>query len=162
MRKRLIFRVDDLGYTQAYDLGAVRAFDEGIASSADIMLDSPHTVEILQWVKERPWLSIGWHRHLWESPVLPPEEVPSLVDERGRFKWGHRHPERMAEATYEVNLLKGEYSLVTPMWPVPGTRISRWRRRLRMFWTNWALSTATIPPPRTTATRLCALRSIRT
>ena len=101
MRKRLFFRVDDLGYTQAYDLGAVRAFDEGIASSADIMLDSPHTVEILQWVKERPWLSIGWHRHLWESPVLPPEEVPSLVDERGRFKWGHRHPERMAEATYE-------------------------------------------------------------
>ena len=100
MRKRLIFRVDDLGYTEAYDLGAVRAFDEGIASSADIMLDSPHTVEILRWVKERPWLSIGWHRHLWESPVLPPREVPSLVDERGRFKWGHRHPERMAEATY--------------------------------------------------------------
>lgn len=101
MRKRLIFRVDDLGYTEAYDLGAVRAFDEGIASSADIMLDSPHTKEILHWVKERPWLSIGWHRHLWESPVLPPEEVPSLVDERGRFKWGHRHTERMAEATYE-------------------------------------------------------------
>lgn len=101
MRKRLIFRVDDLGYTEAYDLGAVRAFDEGIASSADIMLDSPHTVQILEWVKDRPWLSIGWHRHLWESPVLPPEEVPSLVDERGRFKWGHRHSERMAEATYE-------------------------------------------------------------
>lgn len=101
MRKRLIFRVDDLGYTEAYDLGAVRAFDEGIASSADIMLDSPHTVQILEWVKDKPWLSIGWHRHLWESPVLPPEEVPSLVDERGRFKWGHRHPERIAEATYE-------------------------------------------------------------
>lgn len=90
-----------MGYTEAYDLGAVRAFDEGIASSADIMLDSPHTVEILQWVKDKPWISIGWHRHLWESPVLPPKEVPSLVDENGRFKWGHRHPERMAEATYE-------------------------------------------------------------
>lgn len=101
MRKRLIFRVDDMGYTEAYDLGAVRAFDEGIASSADIMLDSPHTVEILQWVKDRPWLSIGWHRHLWESPVLPAADVPSLVDENGRFKWGHRHQERMAEATYE-------------------------------------------------------------
>lgn len=101
MRKRLIFRVDDLGYTEAYDRGAVRAFSEGIASSADIMLDSPHTVEILRWVKDKPWLSIGWHRHLWESPVLPPEEVPSLVKEDGRFKWGHRHPERMAEATYE-------------------------------------------------------------
>lgn len=101
MRKRLVFRVDDLGYTEAYDLGAVRAFDEGIASSADVMLDSPHTAEILNWLRERPWLSVGWHRHLWESPVLPPEEVPSLVDERGRFKWGHRHPERMAEAAYE-------------------------------------------------------------
>ena len=36
-----------------------------------------------------------------ESPVLLPQEVPSLVDEKGRFKWGHRHPERMREATFE-------------------------------------------------------------
>lgn len=101
MRKRLVFRVDDVGYTPAYDMGAFKAFECGIASSADVMFDSPDTVAALNWLKDKPWLSIGWHRHLWESPVLPPEEVPSLVNEKGRFKWGHRHPELMQEATYE-------------------------------------------------------------
>ena len=101
MRKRLVFRVDDVGYTPIYDLGVMEAFKSGVGSSADVMFDSPDTVEALKKLKDMPWLSVGWHRHLWESPVLPPEEVPSLVDERGRFKWGHRHQELMAEATYE-------------------------------------------------------------
>ena len=36
MRKRLVFRVDDVGYTPAYDMGAFKAFECGIASSADV------------------------------------------------------------------------------------------------------------------------------
>ena len=113
MRKRLVVREDDVGYTLAFDLGAFRAIDEGIVTAADVMLDSPHTVEALKWLRERPWISIGWHRHLWESPVLPPEEVPSLVDEEGRFKWRHRHPELKKEATYEdaYKELKAELEL---------------------------------------------------
>ncbi len=101
MRKRLVFRVDDVGYTPCYDMGVKKAFEEGIGSSADVMLDSPDTVEALKWLKERPWISVGWHRHLWESPVLPASEVVSLVDEEGRFKWRHRKTFLMAEATYE-------------------------------------------------------------
>ena len=101
MRKRLLVREDDVGYTLAFDLGAMKAIDEGIVTAADVMLDSPHTVEALKWLKERPWVSIGWHRHLWESPVLPASEVPSLVDEEGRFKWRHNFNERKKEATYE-------------------------------------------------------------
>ncbi len=101
MRKRLVFRVDDCGYTPIYDLGTQRALTEGVGSSADVMFDSPDTIEMLKWLKDKPWISVGWHRHLWESPVLPPEEVPSLVDENGRFKWGHRKQYLMKEATYE-------------------------------------------------------------
>ena len=101
MRKRLVFRVDDVGYTPIYDLGVMEAFNAGIGSSADVMFDSPDTIEVLKKLKEMPWLSIGWHRHLWERPVLPAEEVPSLVNETGRFKWGHRRQNLMAEATYE-------------------------------------------------------------
>ncbi|MBR0137995.1 MAG: ChbG/HpnK family deacetylase [Erysipelotrichaceae bacterium] len=101
MYKRLVYRADDIGYTVAFDLGALKAIDEGIATSADVMFDSYNTAEVLQELRKRPWISVGWHRHLWNRPVLPPEEVPSLVDEEGRFKWRHRHPELMAEATYE-------------------------------------------------------------
>lgn len=101
MRKRLVFRVDDIGYTPAYDLGVFKVLNAGIGSSADVMFDSEDTIEALKKLKNMPWLSVGWHRHLWERPVLPAEEVPSLVDETGRFAWGHRHPEQMANATYE-------------------------------------------------------------
>lgn len=99
--KKLVYRADDIGYTLAFDLGAFRAFDEGIATSADVMFDSPHTVEALKWLKERPWISVGWHRHFWESPVLPAEKVPHMIDEEGRFRWRHRHAEYMAEVPYE-------------------------------------------------------------
>ena len=101
MYKRMVYRADDIGYTMAFDLGALKAIDEGIATCADVMFDSYNTIEALKELKKRPWISIGWHRHLWNRPVLSPEEVPSLVDEEGRFKWRHRHPELMKEATYE-------------------------------------------------------------
>lgn len=101
MRKRLVFRADDVGYTEAFDLGAFKAFDEGIATSADVMLDSPHTVEALRMLKERPWISIGWHRHLWESPVLPKEEIPHMADDEGRFVWRHRKTYLMNEVPYD-------------------------------------------------------------
>ena len=55
MRKRLVFRVDDVGYTPAYDMGAFKAFECGIASSADVMFDSPDTVAALNWLKDKPW-----------------------------------------------------------------------------------------------------------
>ncbi len=101
MRKRLIYRCDDVGYTEAYDLGVFKVIDGNIGCSADVMLDSEHVKEALELIKERPWISVGWHRHLWERPVLPASEVPSLVNEEGRFKWGHRRQDLMKEATYE-------------------------------------------------------------
>ena len=101
MRKRLVFRVDDVGYTPVYDLGAFKVFDEGISGSADVMFDAMNAIPALEYLKDKPWISIGWHRHLWEKPVLPASEVPSLVDDEGRFKWRHRHMHLMKEATYE-------------------------------------------------------------
>ena len=100
MRKRLVYRADDVGYTEAFDLGIYEAFEKGIATSADVMFDSPHTVQALLWLKERPWISIGWHRHLWESPILG-KEVPTMIDEEGRFKWRHRKQYLMNEVSYD-------------------------------------------------------------
>ena len=101
MRKRLVFRVDDIGYTPVYDMGALQVFEAGIASSADVMFDAKNIHSSLEYFKDKPWISIGWHRHLWEKPVLPSKEVPSLVDEEGRFKWRHKKMHLMKEATYE-------------------------------------------------------------
>lgn len=101
MRRRLVYRGEDVGYTEAFDLGFYKVVEDGIATAADVMFDAPHAKEALLWLKERPWISVGWHRHLWESPVLPSEEVPSLVDAEGRFKWRHHRSDLKKEATYE-------------------------------------------------------------
>ena len=101
MRKRLVYRIDDVGYTEVYDMGIKKVIESGIGCSADVMFDSMDCVEILKWLKDRPWISIGWHRHLWERPVCDPSEVKSMVDEEGRFKWRHRKTHLMSEATYQ-------------------------------------------------------------
>lgn len=101
MRKRLIYRCDDVGYTESFDKGTFNVIDAGIGCSADVMFDAMHTKEALEFLKDRPWVSVGWHRHLWEKPVLSPTDVPSMVDQNGRFKWGHRKNYLKAEVTYE-------------------------------------------------------------
>ena len=101
MRKRLIYRCDDVGYTKCYDEGIFKVLNSGIGCSADVMFDAEDAKEALQKLRNMPWISVGWHRHLWEKPVLDPKDVPSLVDERGRFKWGHRRNDLKREATYE-------------------------------------------------------------
>lgn len=85
---KFIMRIDDVGYTHIHNLGSFEAIDRGIATSADVMMDCPGTVEALEFLRERPWISVGWHTHFWGSPVLPTEQVPSLiVEEAGRIRF---------------------------------------------------------------------------
>jgi len=87
LRKRIIVRIDDVGYTQINNIGAFEVFDNGIGTSADIMLDTPGTEDALERLGNYPWLSIGWHTHFWGSPILGIKEVPLLIDpENGHFR----------------------------------------------------------------------------
>lgn len=86
MGRKIVVRVDDVGYTPVNDMGAFEVFDKGVGTAADVMLDTPGTVEALERLRNYPWISIGWHTHFWGSPVLEPSRVQSLIDpERGHF-----------------------------------------------------------------------------
>ena len=78
--RKLIIRADDMGYTDVCNIGAFKTIEEGVVTSADVMLDSPGTVDALKRLRKMPWISIGWHDHFWGAPVLDPAEVPSLYD----------------------------------------------------------------------------------
>ncbi|MBO5998564.1 MAG: ChbG/HpnK family deacetylase, partial [Lachnospiraceae bacterium] len=91
---KLIVRADDVGYTKVHNLGTWKAIEEGIATCADVMLDTPGTEDALEHLRDIPWISIGWHAHFWGSPVLPAESVPTLIDpERGHFRRDLDSPE---------------------------------------------------------------------
>lgn len=83
----LIIRADDVGYTHINNLGVFKTIDEGLVTSADLMLDCEGFDEAVEFLKARPWISVGWHAHFWGKPVLGAEKVPSMVNEQGRFKF---------------------------------------------------------------------------
>lgn len=84
---KLIVRGDDYGYTDIYNLGMIKAIEEGIVTSVDLMLDTPGSIDAMEKIKAYPWISVGWHAHFWGKPILDPKEVPSMVDESGKFKF---------------------------------------------------------------------------
>ncbi|MCD7806654.1 MAG: ChbG/HpnK family deacetylase [Lachnospiraceae bacterium] len=84
---KLVIRADDVGYTDVYNIGTFEAIQNGYVTSADVMLESPGTVDALRRLRDFPWISVGWHPHFWHQPVLPVREVPSLVvKETGFFR----------------------------------------------------------------------------
>jgi len=84
---KLIVRTDDVGYSNVCNIGTFEVYDHGYGSHLELMLESPGTVDALERAKRYPWASTGWHPHFWGAPVLPAEEVPSLViPETGRFR----------------------------------------------------------------------------
>ena len=87
-RLKMIIRADDVGYTNICNGGAFETLERGVVTSADVMLDTPGTVDALERLKALPWISVGWHAHFWGSPVLDPKQVPSLViKEAGRIRF---------------------------------------------------------------------------
>lgn len=85
---KLIIRADDVGYTTFANVGTFKAIDQGVITTADVMLDCPGAVDALERLVHRPWISVGWHGgHQWGKPVLGAARVPSLVNEQGDFKW---------------------------------------------------------------------------
>ncbi len=83
--RKMVIRVDDVGMSKVCNIGTFDAIDGGMASSVDIMLDSPGSVDALERLKKYPWLSLGWHMHMWGAPVLPAARVPTLIEKGGEF-----------------------------------------------------------------------------
>lgn len=87
---RLVTRADDAGNTRSANGACLQAFEEGILRNVSVMAPCPafeHAAEILTG---RDGLCTGMHVTMtseWDQPrwgpVLPPEEVPSLVDGEG-------------------------------------------------------------------------------
>ncbi|MCU0706518.1 MAG: ChbG/HpnK family deacetylase, partial [Fimbriiglobus sp.] len=101
MPRRLIVTADDFGVGPATSRGILDLAAAGVVTSAVVLVNSPHVEEcVWQWQQSGQHLELGWHPCLtMDAPVLPAAQVPTLVDDRGRF-----HP----LGTFLKRLLRGQ------------------------------------------------------
>ena len=91
--KVVIFHVDDAGMSHNSNMGAIRAMEEGVATSTSIMMPCSWVPEIAAYVKDHPQVDVGihlthtseWKNYRW-GPVAGKSVVPGLVDTHG-YLW---------------------------------------------------------------------------
>jgi chitin disaccharide deacetylase len=92
--RRLIVNADDFGFTGGINRAILEAHQATIVTSATLMAQGAEFDEAVRLAQSCPSLSVGCHVVLiGGSPVLPPQEVPSLVSDQagqGGFRdgWG--------------------------------------------------------------------------
>lgn len=84
--KRLIVNADDFGIAPEVNEAVERAHRDGVLRSASLMVGARAAADAIDRARRLPSLAVGLHVVLVHGqPVLPPERVPDLVDERGEF-----------------------------------------------------------------------------
>ena len=110
---RVITRGDDCGSSHAANLGMMEAAKAGLLKNISVMATCPFIEEAAEMFAGRAEFCFGLHATLsaeWDAvkwgPILPAEQVPSLVDECGLFFSGphvfRERPPRMHEILAEL------------------------------------------------------------
>jgi predicted glycoside hydrolase/deacetylase ChbG (UPF0249 family) len=103
---QLIINADDLGLTPGCNAGIVKAMTEGIVTSTTLMINTDFTQDAIRALKERGINRAGLHLNLtYGLPLIPAQEIPSLVDAQGRFR------RKIAEAASTMQLSEVEREL---------------------------------------------------
>ena len=74
----LIVNADDFGYTEGVNRGILDAHDEGIVTSASLMVERPAAAEAAAHARERPGFGVGLHVELrsWRASRFRGEDPP--------------------------------------------------------------------------------------
>ena len=84
--KKLIVNADDFGLTPGVNRGVVRAFQDGIVTSASLLVTGSAFDDAVALARQNPELDVGLHLTLVEEQsILGREVLPTLIDENGRL-----------------------------------------------------------------------------
>ncbi|HPS56248.1 MAG TPA: polysaccharide deacetylase family protein [Sedimentisphaerales bacterium] len=91
--KVVIFHVDDVAMSHESNIGAIKALENGVATSWSLMMPCGWVPEIKAYLKKNPQVDVGVHLTLtseWDNyrwfPVAGAKAVPGLVDADG-YLW---------------------------------------------------------------------------
>lgn len=83
---QVIVNADDFGRSSEINHAVIRAHREGVLTSASLMVTGDAVDEAVKLAWETPTLAVGLHLVVIDGrAVLPPAEIPNLVDENGLF-----------------------------------------------------------------------------
>ncbi len=86
MTRQLIITSDDFGLSSGVNRAVEQAWREGILTNASLMPGGNAFDEAVEIARRNPGLQVGVHLTLVHGrAVLPPEQIPGLVDEAGNF-----------------------------------------------------------------------------
>jgi hopanoid biosynthesis associated protein HpnK len=82
----VIFSADDFGLSESVNEAVEHAYRDGILQAASLMVAGPAAADAVRRARALPGLRVGLHLVVIEGPaVLPPPEIPDLVDAHGMF-----------------------------------------------------------------------------
>jgi predicted glycoside hydrolase/deacetylase ChbG (UPF0249 family) len=86
-QRLLLVTADDFGIGPDTSRGILELGKLGVVTSTVLLVNSPFAAEgVAAWRAAGRPLELGWHPCLTiDAPVLPPDQVPSLVNADGRF-----------------------------------------------------------------------------
>ena len=84
--KRLIINADDFGRHELINQAVEKALNDGCLRSATLMPGGTAFDDAVEVARRNPALGVGIHFTLVNgNPILPPQEIPSLVAANGKF-----------------------------------------------------------------------------
>jgi hopanoid biosynthesis associated protein HpnK len=84
--RRLIVNADDFGISEAVNEAVIRAYQEGVLTTASLMVSGDAFDQAVKLAGENPGLGVGIHLvTVVGRSVLPHSEIPSLVDRDRNF-----------------------------------------------------------------------------
>ncbi len=84
--KKIIITGDDFGLALPVNEAIVEAHRNGVLTTTSLMVGAKFFEDAVARAKKLPSLRVGLHLTLVEGiPVLPPREIPDLVDANGEF-----------------------------------------------------------------------------
>jgi hopanoid biosynthesis associated protein HpnK len=87
LKRGLIVTADDFGAAPEVNEAVEIAYRTGVLNAASLMVGAPAVGDAVARAKANPGLRVGLHVVLVDGkPVLPPQMVPTLIDDRGYFR----------------------------------------------------------------------------
>ena len=110
---RLLTRADDAGMCHTANVAIAHTCTHGIVRNVSVMVPAPAFTEASAMFRDLPGIALGLHvtltaewGHLRWGPVLPPRNVPSLINRDGHFFHNgqdlHAHGAVLAEMQAEI------------------------------------------------------------